>query len=169
MAALLALAIVGALILYVLTGGADFGGGVWDLLARGPRATAQRALIDRAIAPVWEANHVWLILVVVLLFGAFPPAFSALATGLHLPLTALLVGIVFRGSAFVFRKYGGGGRAASRRWGVVFAVASLVTPICLGVTIGAVTAGAIRNGYWPAAQPTSTRVTCAIASTRAAG
>ena len=97
---------------YAITGGADFGGGVWDLLARGPRKASQRKLISGALAPIWEANHVWLIVVIVVLFTAFPPAFSAIAIALHLPLTALLVGIVLRGSAFVFRAYGGAGHGS---------------------------------------------------------
>src|ERR671935_354143 len=90
---------------YVLLGGADFGGGVWDLLASGPRCNAQRALIADAIGPIWEANHVWLILVVVLLFTGFPAAFGALSVALHVPLVLMLVGIVLRGSAFTFRTY----------------------------------------------------------------
>ncbi len=104
-----------ALVLYALLGGADFGGGVWDLLASGPRKREQRALIERVIGPIWEANHVWLILVVVLLFTAFPPAFAAISIALHVPLTLFLVGVVFRGSAFSFRSYdsrGIGGRSA---------------------------------------------------------
>src|SRR5690606_28148857 len=96
-----------ALIVYAVTGGADFGGGVWDLLARGPRAAAQRQIIDRALAPVWEANHVWLIFVLVVMFTAFPPAYARIGIELHVPLTILLFGIVLRGSAFVFRHYGG--------------------------------------------------------------
>ena len=86
-----------------MLGGADFGGGVWDLLARGPRRKRQRALIAHAIGPIWEANHVWLILVVVLLFTCFPAAFARLSVTLHIPLTLMLVGIVLRGSAFTFR------------------------------------------------------------------
>jgi cytochrome d ubiquinol oxidase subunit II len=131
-----------ALLLYAVLGGADFGGGVWDLLASGPRRAQQRALIERAIAPVWEANHVWLILAVVILFTAFPPAFSAVAITYHVPLVILLVGIVFRGSAFVFRQYGGGGETSTARWGRVFAIASTVTPVFIGITVGAITAGA---------------------------
>ena len=69
-----------ALIAYALLGGADFGGGIWDLLASGPRKRAQRELIEHAIGPIWEANHVWLVLVVVVLFTAFPPAFAAIST-----------------------------------------------------------------------------------------
>ena len=83
-----------ALILYVLFGGADFGGGVWHLLAQGPRAARQRALIEKAIAPIWEANHVWLILVVVVLFTGFPSAFAAISIRFHAPLLALLLAIV---------------------------------------------------------------------------
>src|ERR1700733_7567176 len=85
-----------SLILYALMGGADFGGGVWDLFARGSRAQRQRDAIADAIAPIWEANHVWLILVIVLLFTAWPRAFGAMMTSLHIPLTVMLVGIVLR-------------------------------------------------------------------------
>jgi cytochrome d ubiquinol oxidase subunit II len=131
-----------ALILYALLGGADYGGGVWDLLARGPRAEAQRALIAGAIGPVWEANHVWLILVVVLLFSAFPPAFARLTTALHLPLSLLLVGIVLRGSAFTFRSYEPNERAR-KRWSRLFSIPSLITPVLLGMTLGAVATGRI--------------------------
>ena len=131
-----------ALNAYALTGGADFGGGVWDLLARGPRREAQRALIAEQIAPIWEANHVWLILVVVMLFTAFPAVFAALGTVLHIPLTLMLLGIVVRGSAFVFRSYGAHDDASQRRWGRVFAVASVVTPLLLGTIVGAIVSGA---------------------------
>ena len=125
-----------ALTAYVLLGGADFGGGIWDLLADGPRKTRQRELIAHAIGPVWEANHVWLILAMVLLFTCFPRAFARIAIALHVPLTLMLIGIVLRGSAFVFQIYGGGG-------GRVFAIASLVTPVLLGMCVGAVASGAI--------------------------
>ena len=129
-----------ALTAYVLLGGADFGGGVWDLLADGPRKTRQRDLVARAIGPVWEANHVWLILAIVLLFTCFPRAFARIAIALHVPLTLMLIGIVLRGSAFVFQNYGGGGRG-----GRVFAIASLVTPVLLGMCVGAVASGAIGD------------------------
>lgn len=127
------------LVVYAVTGGADFGGGVWDLLARGPRADAQRKAIERALAPVWEANHVWLIFVVVVLFTAFPPAFARLGIELHMPVTLLLIGIVLRGSAFVFRQYGS---SHQRRWGVVFAVSSTLASWFLGCILGAMTTGA---------------------------
>jgi len=131
--------ILAALTAYVLLGGADFGGGVWDLLASGPRKARQRDLIAHAIGPVWEANHVWLILAIVLLFTCFPRAFATIAVGLHVPLTLMLIGIVLRGSAFVFQSYGGGG-------GRVFATASLVTPVLLGICVGAVASGTVWFG-----------------------
>lgn len=133
-----------ALTFYALSGGADYGGGVWDLLAWGPRRKQQRELIAEAIAPIWEANHVWLIIVIVILFTAFPPAFAAIATALHIPLTLMLIGIVLRGAAFTFRSYDKQTDNVQRRWGSVFAIASLVTPILLGVVVGALAAGRIR-------------------------
>lgn len=132
-----------ALNAYVLMGGADFGGGVWDLLASGPRREAQRTLIAESIGPIWEANHVWLVIVVVMLFTAFPTVFALLGTVLHIPLTLMLVGIVLRGSAFVFRSYGSRAHLVQRRWGRVFSGASLITPILLGVIVGAIASGAV--------------------------
>ncbi|MCB9649910.1 MAG: cytochrome d ubiquinol oxidase subunit II [Deltaproteobacteria bacterium] len=130
------------LVAYALTGGADFGGGVWDLLARGPRKAAQREAIHHAIAPIWEANHVWLIFVVVLMFTVFPDAFAVISISLHIPLTLALVGIVLRGAAFTFRAYGMG--AGERTWRRVFAWSSLVSPVFLGMALGATATGAIR-------------------------
>ncbi len=141
---LLAGVVVVALNAYVLFAGADFGGGLWDLLATGPRKDGQRDLIAHAIGPVWEANHVWLILVVVLLFTCFPPAFSRLAITLHVPLTLMLVGVVLRGSAFTFRSYGGDDLPAQQRWGRLFASASVVTPVLLGIAVGTLAAGRVQ-------------------------
>jgi cytochrome d ubiquinol oxidase subunit II len=135
---------VGALIIYAVLGGADYGGGVWDLLASGPRAGDQRRLIAEAIAPVWEANHVWLILVLVMLFTAFPAAFAAIGTSLHIPLTLMLIGVVLRGTAFTFRHYDDQHDRVQRRWGLVFSIASIITPILLGVVVGAVVSGNVR-------------------------
>ncbi len=132
-----------ALNFYVLFAGADFGGGVWDFLASGPRRQAQRDIISHALAPIWEANHVWLILVIVLLFTCFPAAFATIAIALHIPLTLMLVGIVLRGSAFIFRSYGSDHDAAQQRWGRVFAIASIVTPVLLGMCVGAVATGGL--------------------------
>ena len=136
-------AIAVALNAYVLFGGADFGGGVWDFFAAGPRAVRQRDLIAHAIGPIWEANHVWLIVVVVMLFVCFPAAFAAFGTVLHIPLSIMLIGIVLRGSSFVFRTYSYGPQSEQRRWGRTFAISSIVTPIVLGMCVGAVVSGRV--------------------------
>jgi cytochrome d ubiquinol oxidase subunit II len=136
-------AILVSLVLYALLGGADFGGGTWDLLASGPRRAAQRALVEDAIGPIWEANHVWLILVVVVLFTAFPAAFAAISIGLFVPLVLLLLGIVLRGAAFTFRAYDVPGRTQARWW-LVFSGSSVLAPLVLGVVVGALASGRVR-------------------------
>jgi len=146
----LALAVAAAallsLVAYALLGGADLGGGLWDLLASGPRRREQRDLVEHAIGPIWEANHVWLILVLVVLFTGFPAAFAAISTTLFVPLTVLLLGIVLRGAAFTFRAYGEAGDAVQRRWGLVFSAASVLAPLMLGATVGALASGQLRLG-----------------------
>ena len=133
-----------AMIAYVVTGGADFGGGVWELFARGPRGSEQVQALRTAIAPIWEANHVWLILVVVLLFVCFPTAFAAIMVALHVPVTLLLVGIVLRGAGFVFHAYAAGDRAVERHAVSWFRAASAIAPLMLGIVAGAIAAGQIR-------------------------
>lgn len=129
--AVIAAIIVGGLVLYVLGGGADFGGGVWDLLASGPHRREQRALIEASIGPIWEANHVWFIFVFVLLFSAFPPAFASLTTALFTPLTLYAMGLVLRGAAFTFRHYDSD-PVRRRRFGALFSAASILCPFLLG-------------------------------------
>jgi cytochrome d ubiquinol oxidase subunit II len=136
--------LLAGVIIYAITGGADFGGGIWDLLARGPRARDQKQEIARAIGPIWEANHVWLIFVIVLTFSCFPPVFAAVSTALYIPFTLVLAGIVLRGAAFIFRAYAADVIPAQRAWGNIFAVASAVTPLLLGMSAGAVASGDIR-------------------------
>ncbi|MER6107817.1 cytochrome d ubiquinol oxidase subunit II [Streptomyces hirsutus] len=131
---------------YALFGGADFGAGVWDLLAGGARRGAsQRRLIEHSIGPIWEANHVWLIFVVVLLWSGFSPVFAAVMSTLYLPLTLAALGIIARGAAFAFRK------ASTELWqrrlfGACFAVSSLVTPFFLGAVAGGVASGRVPAG-----------------------
>jgi cytochrome d ubiquinol oxidase subunit II len=141
--ALGAVLLVGVLI-YAVTGGADFGGGIWDLLASGKRAREQRLEIAQAIGPIWEANHVWLIFVIVLTFTCFPPVFAAISVALYVPLSLILVGIALRGAAFVFRAYAHDVVSAQRNWGAVFAISSVATPILFGMCAGAVASGDIR-------------------------
>jgi cytochrome d ubiquinol oxidase subunit II len=128
---------------YALFGGADFGGGIWDLLAGGAeRGAAPRKLIDESITPVWEANHVWLIFVLVLLWTAFPPAFAAIMIALFVPLSLSLLGIVLRGVGFAFRHTAQRLRM-EQFTGAMFAAASLITPFFLGTIIGAVVTGQV--------------------------
>ena len=134
------------LIAYGLFGGADFGAGIWDLLAGGTRrGKRQRDLIEHSIGPVWEANHVWLIFVLVVLWTAFSGAFAAVATTLYAPLTLAAFGMIARGSAFAFRKSIGGLRMR-RFLGASFALSSLITPYFLGAVVGGVASGRVPPG-----------------------
>jgi cytochrome d ubiquinol oxidase subunit II len=126
---------------YALFGGADFGGGFWDLVAGGDeRGQRPRDVIQRSLTPVWEANHVWLIFVLVVLWTAFPAAFSAIFSTLYVPIALAAVGIVLRGAGFAFRKSLIGLRER-RAMGATFAISSLVTPFFMGAVVGAIAAG----------------------------
>ena len=135
--------IIVALIAYAVLGGADYGGGVWDLFARGPRAKEQRALIAQAMGPVWEANHIWLIFAVVVLFTCFPAAFAVVGEALPVPISIALIGISLRGAAFAFRASYWAPSAFRDRMGTVFGVASLITPFGMGAALAALASGDI--------------------------
>lgn len=138
-AALLFLGVVA----YAILGGADFGSGVWDLLAGDARQGAHlRSQIDRSIGPVWEANHVWLVYVLVFLWTGFPTAFGAIMSTLFVPWLLVGLGIVLRGGAFAFRKFSSSVREAQLH-GIVFATSSVVTPFFLGMIAGAVASGRV--------------------------
>ncbi|MCW2935029.1 MAG: cytochrome d ubiquinol oxidase subunit [Actinomycetia bacterium] len=130
--------------LYAVLGGADFGGGLWDLLA-GSTASGKRAraLIDESITPVWEANHVWLVFDLVIFWTAFPHAFTAVMNALALPLWLAVAGIVLRGAGFAFRKEIAPSSPAGRVAGAAFAFSSLVTPFFMGTVVGAIATGAV--------------------------
>jgi cytochrome bd ubiquinol oxidase subunit II len=126
---------------YALFGGADFGGGFWDLVAGGAeKGERPRALIQRSLTPVWEANHVWLIFILVVLWTAFPSTFSAIMSTLYVPLALAAIGIVLRGSGFAFRK-SIEGLEARRAAGATFALSSVLTPFFMGTVVGAIAAG----------------------------
>ena len=134
------------LIAYGLFGGADFGAGTWDLLAGGTRrGQRQRDLIEHSIGPVWEANHVWLIFVLVVLWTAFSGAFAAVASTLYVPLTLAAFGMIARGTAFAFRK-SITTLGMRRLLGASFALSSLVTPYFLGAVVGGVASGRVPPG-----------------------
>lgn len=138
-AALLFLGIVA----YAVLAGADFGSGFWDLTAGGDeRGGPLRVLVDRVIGPVWEANHVWLVYVIVFLWTGFPEAFAAVMETLYVPLSLAGLGIVARGSAFAFRKFAPT-IATARLFGALFAFSSVVTPFLLGCVAGAVASGRV--------------------------
>ncbi|MDQ1653373.1 MAG: cytochrome bd ubiquinol oxidase subunit [Cryptosporangiaceae bacterium] len=131
---------------YALFGGADFGAGVWDLFAGGTRRGAdQRRLIERSLGPVWEANHVWLIFVLVVLWTAVPLGFASIASTLYVPLTLAGFGMIARGSAFAFR-HSVPGLPLQRALGAAFAFSSVVTPFFLGTIAGAVASGRVPPG-----------------------
>jgi len=131
---------------YALFGGADFGAGFWDLLAGGDRrGDRQRRLIEHSIGPVWEANHVWLIFVLVVMWTCFPGLFGAVSSTLYIPLTLAAFGVIARGSAFAFRK------TVTQTWqrrafGAAFAASSIITPFFLGAAAGGVASGRVPPG-----------------------
>ncbi len=128
---------------YALFGGADFGGGLWDLLAGdAEKGRAPRMLIQRSLTPVWEANHVWLIFVLVVLWTAFSEAFSAIFTTLYVPIALAALGIVLRGAGFAFRK-SVVTLNEERTAGAIFALSSVITPFFMGTVVGAVASGEV--------------------------
>lgn len=146
MAQLVAVLLFAGVISYAVLGGADFGAGLWDLVAGGTqRGRAPRGLIDSCVAPVWEANHIWLIYSIVVLWSGFPTAFAAITTTLYLPLMLAALGIVLRGAGFAFRKESML-TPEQRLYGAVFAVSSVLTPYCFGAIAGAVASGRVPSG-----------------------
>ncbi|HUG10227.1 MAG TPA: cytochrome d ubiquinol oxidase subunit II [Opitutaceae bacterium] len=143
-----------SLLLYVVLGGSDFGAGIIELLPAGPLRDAQKEVINRAMGPVWEANHMWLILVVVILFTGFPAIFTTVMIALHGPMLALLVGIIVRGVAFSFRHYDAVQEERTQRiytW--LFGLSSLWTSLWLGIIAASLNRGIIdptARDFWAA-------------------
>jgi cytochrome d ubiquinol oxidase subunit II len=128
-------------LLYTLLGGADFGGGIIETFA----GRKGEKTVSKAMAPVWEANHVWLILVIVIIFTGFPSVYSAISLYLHIPLMIVLFGIVLRGSAFTFRYYDVSENHIHKYFSLCFQASSLITPVFLGITLGAMMMGGIST------------------------
>ncbi len=138
----LAIVFIGiSLLLYVLLGGADFGAGIIEIF------TGNKGIntISKAIAPVWEANHIWIIVVIVILFNAFPEVYSTITLYLHIPIMLVLIGIIFRGTAFTFRYYDPFRDQSHRIYTLIFKIFSILTPFFLGITLGAVIRGNITT------------------------
>ena len=143
LATVVAVAMFVGVTLYALLAGADFGGGFWDLFAGdAERGAEPRSLIEHSVGPVWEANHVWLIFVLVVLWTGFPRAFAPIMSTLAVPLTLAAVGIILRGAAFAFRK---ASRPVETRrvFGAIFAMSSVLTPFFLGSVVGGVASGRV--------------------------
>jgi cytochrome d ubiquinol oxidase subunit II len=155
LATLVAMAMFVGVVVYALFAGADFGSGFYDLTAGDARSGAKiRTLVDHSIGPVWEANHVWLIYVLVMWWTGFPRTFAAATTTLFIPLSLALAGIVLRGASFVFRKYSAT-MSQARLYGAIFAGSSLISPFFLGTVAGAIASGRVpaagygdRVGSW---------------------
>jgi cytochrome d ubiquinol oxidase subunit II len=131
---------------YAVLGGADFGAGFWDLTAGGPeRGGRVRGMVQRSMSPVWEANHVWLIFVLVIVWTAFPVAFGSLFSTLSIPLFLAAVGIIFRGTAFALRGHAATIREA-RAIGATFALSSVLVPFFLGAAVGGIASGRVPVG-----------------------
>jgi cytochrome d ubiquinol oxidase subunit II len=141
-----AVVLFAAITAYAVFGGADFGAGFWDLVAGGAaRGERPRAVIDHSIGPVWEANHVWLILSLVVLWSGFPEAFASITLTLFVPLTFAALGIVLRGASFAFRK--AVFRTRDRRnFGAAFAISSVLVPFFMGTIAGAIASGRVPAG-----------------------
>jgi cytochrome bd ubiquinol oxidase subunit II len=132
-----------SILFYCLFAGADFGAGILEAFLGNTRRDEQRTVITHAIGPVWEANHVWLILAVVILFTGFPKAYSLLSITFHIPLTLMLLGVIFRGCAFTFRHYDAVRDHWQRYYSAIFVVSSFLTPLMLGVVAGGMLLGSV--------------------------
>jgi cytochrome d ubiquinol oxidase subunit II len=134
-----------SILLYVVLGGADFGAGIIEMFTSQRNITRTRRTLYHAIGPIWEANHMWLIIAIVILFVGFPVIYSALSVHLHIPLVIMLLGIIARGTAFVFRHYDAIQDDMQELYNKVFVSSSFITPFFLGVIAGSTVSGHINS------------------------
>lgn len=134
-----------AILLYLVFGGADFGAGIIELFTSRANRRRTRTMLYHAIGPIWEANHMWLIIAIVILFVGFPTIYSELSVYLHLPLSVMLLGIIARGTAFIFRHYDAIQDKTHRLYNRIFVASSFITPLFLGIIAGSVVSGKIRH------------------------
>lgn len=132
-----------AILLYFLLGGADFGAGIIELFTSQKNKSKTRKTMSQAIGPVWEANHMWLIITIVILFVAFPKIYTTMSVYLHIPLAIMLIGIIARGTAFVFRHYDAVKDQMQEVYNKIFIYSSFITPLFLGIIAGSVLSGQI--------------------------
>lgn len=134
-----------SLLLYVLLGGADFGAGIVELFTSSKNKGKTRKTLYHAIGPIWEANHMWLIIAIVILFVGFPAIYTAMSVYLHIPLVFMLIGVIARGTAFVFRHYDAVKDETHRVYNRIYMLSSLVTPLFLGIIAGSAISGHINS------------------------
>lgn len=132
-----------SVLLYFLLGGADFGAGIIEMFTSKKNVTRTRKTLYQAIGPIWEANHMWLIIAIVILFVGYPSIYSLLSIHLHIPLLVLLMGIIARGTAFVFRHYDAIRDGMQDVYNRIFVISSVVTPLFLGILAGSTLSGRI--------------------------
>ncbi len=135
-----------AILLYLLLGGADFGAGILELFTSGKNEKLTRRTMYRAIGPVWEANHMWLIITIVILFVGFPAIYTTMSIHLHIPLVIMLIGIIARGTAFTFRHYDAVVDDMQKVYNHIFTYSSFITPLSLGIIAGSAVSGRIDPG-----------------------
>ena len=132
-----------SVLLYVVLGGADFGAGILELFTSDKNKNKTRSTLYHAIGPIWEANHMWLIIAIVILFVAFPEIYAAMSLYLHLPLLVMLFGVIARGTAFVFRSYDAIHDNTQMIYNRIYVFSSIITPLSLGILAGSVVSGHI--------------------------
>ena len=135
-----------ALLLYLVMGGADFGAGIIELFTSNANKSRTRRIMYNAIGPIWEANHMWLIIAIVILFVGFPVIYTTMSTYLHIPLVIMLVGIIARGTALTFRNYDAVTDNMQRVYNKIFVYSSFITPLFLGIIAGSAVSGRIDTG-----------------------
>jgi cytochrome bd ubiquinol oxidase subunit II len=134
-----------AILFYILFGGADFGAGIIEMFTSGKNRRRTRKTLYHAIGPIWEANHMWLIIAIVILFVGFPQIYSEMSIYLHIPLAIMLLGIIARGTAFIFRHYDAFQDHTHRFYNRVFVASSFITPLFLGILAGSAVSGRIDH------------------------
>lgn len=132
-----------AILLYILLGGADFGAGIIELMTAKTNKAKTRKTMYKAIGPIWEANHMWLIIAIVILFVGFPKIYTTISVYLHIPLVCMLLGIIARGTAFVFRNYDAVKDDMQKIYTPIFVYSSLITPFFLGIIAASSVSGQI--------------------------
>src|SRR5215204_4220353 len=132
-----------SILLYLLLGGADFGAGIIEMFTSSKNIRRTRKTLYHAIGPIWEANHMWLIIAIVILFVGFPAIYSILSVYLHIPLVIMLMGIIARGTAFTFRHYDAVHDSMQEIYNRIFVWSSFVTPLFLGIIAGSMLSGRI--------------------------